>query len=242
MKVELFSFQRTAVIDLRLALEARKHLTRKGLPSVISLQAPTGAGKTIIMTAFIEEAYFGSDYDTFGGDSEKIFVWLSDSPALNEQSKLKIQSKADKIKLNQCVTIEDDSFDMEVLEEGHIYFLNTQKLGKAGNLGKHSDSRQYTIWETLDNTARTKSDKLIVIIDEAHRGMLGNDATRATTVMQRFLKGYEGNMRPMPFVIGMSATAERFQRLMHQINDRSSTNIVVSPEQVRASGLLRGEL
>ena len=242
MKVELFSFQRTAVIDLRLALEARKHLTRKGLPSVISLQAPTGAGKTIIMTAFIEEAYFGSDYDTFGGDSEKIFVWLSDSPALNEQSKLKIQSKADKIKLNQCVTIEDDSFDMEVLEEGHIYFLNTQKLGKAGNLGKHSDSRQYTIWETLDNTARTKSDKLIVIIDEAHRGMLGNDATRATTVMQRFLKGYEGNMRPMPFVIGMSATAERFQRLMHQINDRSSTNIVVSPEQVRASGLLKDRI
>lgn len=242
MKVELFNFQRGAVIDLRVALESRRHLTTKALPSVISLQAPTGAGKTIIMSAFIEEAFFGSDYDTYGGDHDKIFVWLSDSPALNEQSKQKIQAKADKIKLNQCVTIEDESFDMEVLEEGHIYFLNTQKLGKSGNLGKHSDTRQYTIWETLDNTARTKADKLIVIIDEAHRGMQGNDAAKATTIMQRFLKGYENKMRPMPFVIGMSATAERFQRLMHTITDRSSTNIVVSAEQVRSSGLLKDRI
>ena len=242
MKVELFNFQRGAVVDLRAALEARRHVTTKALPSVISLQAPTGAGKTIIMSAFIEEAFFGSDYDTYGGDPDRIFVWLSDSPALNEQSKQKIQAKADKIKLNQCVTIEDESFDMEVLEDGHIYFLNTQKLGKSGNLGKHSDNRQYTIWETLDNTARTKADKLIVIIDEAHRGMQGSDAAKATTVMQRFLKGYDGKMRPMPFVIGMSATAERFQRLMHKITDRSSTNIVVSAEQVRSSGLLKDRI
>ena len=242
MKIELFNFQRGAVIELRVALESRKHVTTKALPSVISLQAPTGAGKTIIMSAFIEEAFFGSDYDTYGGDPDRIFVWLSDSPALNEQSKQKIQAKADKIKLNQCVTIEDESFDMEVLEEGHIYFLNTQKLGKSGNLGKHSDNRQYTIWETLDNTARTKADKLIVIIDEAHRGMQGNDAAKATTIMQRFLKGYEGKMRPMPFVIGMSATADRFQRLMHKITDRTSTNIVVSADQVRASGLLKDRI
>ena len=242
MKVELFNFQRGAVIDLRMALESRRHVTNSTLPSIISLQAPTGAGKTIIMSAFIEEAFFGSDYDTYGGDPDRIFVWLSDSPALNEQSKQKIQFKADKIKLTQCVTIEDESFDLEVLEDGHIYFLNTQKLGKSGNLGKHSDNRQYTIWETLDNTARTKPDKLIVIIDEAHRGMQGNDAAKATTIMQRFLKGYEDKMRPMPFVIGMSATAERFQRLMYKITDRSSTNIVVSAEQVRSSGLLKDRI
>ena len=242
MKVELFSFQRNAVINLRAALETRKNSTINSLPAIISLQAPTGAGKTIIMSTFIEEAFFGSDYDTYGGDPDRIFVWLSDSPALNEQSKLKIESKADRIKLNQCVTIDDNSFDMETLDEGHVYFLNTQKLGKSGNLGKHSDTRQYTIWETLDNTARTKADKLIVIIDEAHRGMQGKDAARATSIMQRFLIGYEDKMCPMPFVIGMSATAERFQKLTHKIIDRSFTNIVVYAEQVRSSGLLKDRI
>ena len=62
---------------------------------------------------------------------------------------------------------------MEKLQDGHIYFLNTQKLGKTGNLGKHSDNRQYTIWETLENTAKKKADRLYFIIDEAHRGMQG---------------------------------------------------------------------
>lgn len=117
-----------------------------------------------------------------------IFIWLSDSPQLNEQSKLKIDLKADKIKLGQCVTINEESFNQEILDDGHIYFLNTQKLGKSSNLTKRSDARQYTIWETLANTARDKSDRLYVIIDEAHRGMQGRDAGRATTIMQKFLK------------------------------------------------------
>ena len=78
-----------------------------------------------------------------------IIVWLSESPELNQQSKDKIDGKADKITLSQTVTIMDESIDQELLDEGHIYFLNTQKLGKSSNLTKHSDNRQYTIWETL---------------------------------------------------------------------------------------------
>ena len=73
---------------------------------------------------------------------DAIFVWLSDSPQLNEQSKQKFDLKADRIRLNQCIIIEDESFDKEMLEDGNIYFLNTQKLGVSGNLGKRSDTRQ----------------------------------------------------------------------------------------------------
>lgn len=70
-------------------------------------------------------------------------MWLSDSPQLNEQSKTKIITKADKIRPNQCVTIEDDSFDQEMLDDGMIYFLNTQKLGKSSRLVSGGDSRTY---------------------------------------------------------------------------------------------------
>ena len=170
MKVELFPFQKKAVYELRTRTAAALGMYQNThIPQVISLQAPTGAGKTIIMAALIEDIYFGTE--NYADQPEAIFVWLSDSPALNEQSKQKIDLKADRIKFRQCVVIEDDSFDMEELLDGHIYFLNTQKLGKAGNLGKHSDNRQYTIWETLENTAKKKADRLYFIIDEAHRGM-----------------------------------------------------------------------
>lgn len=133
MKVELFPFQKKATIDLRVKVaEALGSYHRTHTPQVVSLQAPTGAGKTIIMASLIEDIYFGTDH--YAEQPEAIFVWLSDSPALNEQSKQKIDLKADKIRFGQCVTIEDESFDQEMLENGHIYFLNTQKLGKAGNL------------------------------------------------------------------------------------------------------------
>ena len=122
----------------------------------------------------VEDIYFGTE--RFAEQPEAIFVWLSDSPALNEQTRQKFDLKADKIRFEQCVTIEDESFDMEMLEDGYIYFLNTQKLSKAANLVHHSDTRQYTIWETLSNTVKEKSDRLYFIIDEAHRGMQGKEA------------------------------------------------------------------
>ena len=148
MICELFPFQKQAVNEMRLRVAmALNNYRMLKIPQVVSLQAPTGSGKTIIMSALIEDIFYGSEQ--FTEQPEAIFVWLSDSPQLNEQSKQKIELKADKIRMDQCVVISDESFDREILEDGHIYFLNTQKLGKAGNLSRHSDTRQYTIWETL---------------------------------------------------------------------------------------------
>ena len=239
MICELFSFQKQAVNDLRFRIAmALNNYRMLRIPQVVSLQAPTGSGKTIIMSALIEDILFGSEQ--FTEQQDAIFVWLSDSPQLNEQSKQKIELKADKIRLDQCVVISDESFDMEVLEDGHIYFLNTQKLGKAGNLSRHSDTRQYTIWETIENTARLKSDRLYFIIDEAHRGMQGRQAGTATTIMQRFIKGSpEHNLSPVPVVIGMSATSERFDALVGKGTNSTLHKVIISPAQVRQSGLLK---
>lgn len=143
MICELFPFQKQAVNEMRLRVAmALNNYRMLKIPQVVSLQAPTGSGKTIIMSALIEDIFYGSEQFTEQPDA--IFVWLSDSPQLNEQSKQKIEQKADKIRIDQCVVISDESFDREILEDGHIYFLNTQKLGKAGNLSRHSDTRQYT--------------------------------------------------------------------------------------------------
>lgn len=241
MLTELFPFQKQAVNDLRAktALALSSYRTAR-VPQVVSLQAPTGSGKTIIMASFIEDVYFGSDQ--YAEQQDAIFVWLSDSPQLNEQSKQKIETKADRIRFDQCVVISDESFDQETLDDGHIYFLNTQKLGNAGNLGKHSDTRQYTIWETIENTTKEKSNRLYFIIDEAHRGMQGRAAGTATTIMQRFIKGSsQHKLSPVPVVIGMSATAARFNTL---VGDTTSTlqKVLISPAQVRASGLLKDRI
>lgn len=238
---ELHPFQKIAINDLRkkVAMALNSYRAYK-IPQVVSLQAPTGSGKTIIIASLIENIFSGTT--EYIEQPDAIFVWLSDSPQLNEQSKQKIEQKADKIRINQCVVIADESFDQEMLDDGHIYFLNTQKLGRGANLGVHSDTRQYTIWETIENTAREKSDRLYFIIDEAHRGMQGRAAGTATTIMQRFIMGSdEYNLSPVPVVIGMSATAARFNAL---VGETTSTlqKTIVSPAQVRSSGLLKDRI
>ena len=241
MKVELFPFQKKALQDIRMkAAEAMGSYHRTHSPQVVSFTAPTGAGKTIIMAAFIESVLFGDE--NFAEQQNAIFVWLSDSPQLNEQSKLKLDTKADKIRLAQCVTVEEESFDRETFEDGHIYFLNTQKLAVSSNLTKHGDGRTYTIWETIANTVRKKNDRLYFIIDEAHRGMQGREASKATTIMQKFIKGSDRDrIDPMPVVIGMSATTQRFNKL---VENTSSTihKVVVTTGEVRASGLLKDRI
>ncbi len=242
MICELFSFQKQAVNELRFrtALALNNYRMMK-VPQVVSLQAPTGSGKTIIMSALIEDIFFGSEQ--FTEQQDAIFVWLSDSPQLNEQSRQKIEQKADRIRIGQCVMISDESFDQEMLEDSHIYFLNTQKLGKASNLSRHSDSRQYTIWETIENTAKSKPDRLYFIIDEAHRGMQGHQAGTATTIMQRFIKGCpDPQLSPLPVIIGMSATSERFDALIGKGTSSTLHKVTISPAQVRQSGLLKDRI
>lgn len=241
MRDELISFQQTAVSKLLAEINSAQAYHRvDGRPQVIAFRAPTGSGKTIVMTEVIEDILNGTE--TTVEQPEAIFVWLSDSPQLNEQSKTKIIQKADKIRPNQCVTIEDDSFDQEMLDDGMIYFLNTQKLGKASRLVSGSDSRTYTIWQSLQNTAERKGNHLYVIIDEAHRGMQDREAARATSIMQKFLKGSEADgLDAMPVVIGMSATDERFRRLVGNISSVRH-DVDVRPDEVRASGLLKDRI
>lgn len=241
MKVTLFPFQQIAVTSLRQAsAEALGGYQRTHTPQIVSFTAPTGAGKTIIMSALIEDILFGTD--VYPDQQDAIFLWISDSPELNLQSKQKIDLKADRITLQQTVTIEESGFDQEILEDGHIYFLNTQKLSTSSNLCKYGDTRHYTIWDTLRNTILEKSDRLYVIIDEAHRGMQGRKAGQATTIMQKFIMGDRTNNLPvMPVVIGMSATIQRFNTLA---GNTTSTiqRVTVEAEQVRRSGLLKDQI
>lgn len=241
MKVELFSFQEHALEDLRMKTAvALGSYRRTKSPQVVSFTAPTGAGKTIITTALFESILFGSD--NFPEQPDAIFLWISDSPELNEQSKIKVETKSDKITLGQTITIEHPGFDQEVFDDGHIYFLNTQKLSVSSNLTIKGDGRQHTIWETIANTAEEKSDRFYVVIDEAHRGAKQDDQNHQLTIMQKFIKGSPNDrLPPMPLVIGMSATIERFNKLIADV-DSSTHRTIISVDDVRESGLLKDKI
>ena len=79
MRVELFPFQKRALADIRMkTAEAMGSYHRTHAPQVVSFTAPTGAGKTIIMSALIEAILFGDEQ--YMEQQDAIIVWLSDSP------------------------------------------------------------------------------------------------------------------------------------------------------------------
>lgn len=243
MKLELKGFQDIAVEHLFKKLDLASYDAKKNRNrQAIILAAPTGSGKTVITAAFIEEILGGSD--RFVAQPDAVFLWLSDQPVLNEQSKKRIASASTKLGNNDLVIV-DTNFDRETFIGGKLYFINTQKLGKDKLLtsGK-GDKRQYTIWETIRNTAEAKADRFYLIIDEAHRGtkVTRNDEANRLTVLQKFVKGSDNEIPAIDLILGVSATPQRFQQLIDGEGNRTSHKCEVNPLDVRASGLLKDRI
>lgn len=243
MREKLFGFQEDALADLHKRIKSAHSMLLSDTEEqvIISFSAPTGSGKTIVMTALFEELLYGNA--EMPGDPDSIIVWLSDMPELNEQSRRKIEGKSDKIRVRYLHTI-DSTFSSEYLECGNIYFLNTQKLGSDKLLTHRSDTRQYSIWETLTNTAQEYKDKLYLVIDEAHRGtnMSAKAENSAQSIMQKFIMGSkEDGLCKMPLVIGVTATPQRFHKLIEN-TESPELKVVIKPEDVRSSGLLKDRI
>ncbi|MFQ7288412.1 MAG: hypothetical protein ACLRPV_05625 [Lacrimispora saccharolytica] len=97
----------------------------------------------------------------------------------------------------------------------------------------------------MANTARDKSDRLYFIVIEAHPRRHRRGVKRDVTyniIMQKFLKGSPSDgIEAMPVVIGMSATSARFNALVQGIAS-DTQYVVVTTDEVRASGLLKDRI
>ena len=238
MRIELMDFQVDAVSELRRRFgRIQAEYEEDGEFGALLLNAPTGAGKTLMATALIEELLFGSEAEGDSGDPELTFVWLTDDPQLNIQSADKLRSTSSYL-TDFDVVIIDGAVDSRDLAPGRVYLLNTHKLAAGSNLVKVGDGRTHSLWETLDNTFAERPTKTVLILDEAHRGAKTKvAAAEAETIMQRFVMG-NGAIRKVPLMLGISATPERFEELC-RVSGHQLRTTAVEPERVRESGLLK---
>ena len=187
IKLELKDFQNTwarAVLD---ELDEARVAAAKGKLQAVVLSAPTGSGKTITVAAVIDWLLGGED--GIVPRPQTTFLWLSDSPELNQQSKGKLMAACEHLRFHKLFTVESDSFDEERLQPGCLYFINTQLLGKDKLLTKGGDKKTFTFWQTVANTIAEAHEDFILIIDEAHRGAGVTDRSRKP-IMQKFITAY----------------------------------------------------
>ncbi|CAL75270.1 hypothetical protein; putative Type III restriction enzyme [Bradyrhizobium sp. ORS 278] len=236
MKVELKTFQTDAALSVIEEIDEARVAVGKGKLQAVVLSAPTGSGKTITVAAVIEWILSGADGVVARPNT--VFLWLSDSPELNNQSAAKLIGACENVTFNKVIIVESETFDEERLRAGYVYFINTQLLGKDKLLTKGGDKKNFTFWQTVANTVSASPMDFILVIDEAHRGASVAERTRKP-IMQKFITGSEEDgLPPVPLVLGMSATPQRFTDLLGN-TARTQRPVGITAEIARASGLLK---
>lgn len=260
MKFTLKDYQEDAVQDVLANLKkAQKRWHEDGDKHAFSLTATTGAGKTVMAAAVFEALIFGDDDYDFEPDPGAVVIWFSDDPSLNEQSRFRLMEASDKLNISDLVNV-GNAFSRETFEAGKIYFLNTQKLSKNSLLVRGHDPddpivekderqmrimpdlRSHTIWDTIQNTIEDPNLTLYLVLDEAHRGMKQNGRSKGDgkpTIVKQLING-KGGVPGIPVVWGISATVERFNEAIKDMEGRATLpNVVVDSKKVQESGLLK---
>lgn len=245
MKYGLFDFQKDAVASLLKKMESmQRSYEADGSLSAVALTAPTGAGKTVISAAVAEGLFYGND--TYAGNDRAVILWLSDSPSLNEQTMKRFNAATDLLNVvNAMETIGPDfAKNHSKLIPGHIYFLNRQLLGKGKKLSNEAEGGR-SFYDVLSDTIDDSDIHLYLFIDEAHRGLgSGNDKGTSNsankTIYSIIIDGQYGVNKPMPCVVGISATPERFNNAMQGRKNRDmKASVDVPVSAVRRSGLIK---
>ena len=130
----------------------------------ILLEAPTGAGKTVMMATYIERIVEQLPLQ-IGLNTDVAFVWFAPN-TLHEQSfdSLKKMYSAEN-KLN-CLKLEDLGAS-PMLHSRDLLFINWSKVDSETNLWR-KDNETNTNLQTLIENTHASNTTIILIIDEAH--------------------------------------------------------------------------
>lgn len=161
MTIDLAKFQLDAIKSLLESMED------DSVRDVI-LKSPTGSGKTIILTHFMDEYAQGR--------AGTVFVWLTPGKGnLEEQSKAKMDKYIHNAQTKLLADVMTSGFN-----ENDCCFINWEKLTKKGNNAlKDSERTNFLEWikKALDSGLSFK-----IIIDESHQ----NFTEKSDAIIQLF--------------------------------------------------------
>lgn len=158
--MQLTEFQLKAIAKLKEAMEDSKR--------DIVLKSPTGSGKTIILTHFMDE-YCKSTANI-------VFIWLTPGKGdLEEQSKAKMDKYIYNAQTKLLADVMTSGF-----AENDCCFINWEKLTKSGNNALKEGERKNFL-EHIE-TAQNNGLQFKIIVDESHL----NDSVKAQDIIAYF--------------------------------------------------------
>jgi len=126
--------------------------------STIVFQAPTGSGKTYMISQAITQIAKHSKV-------AYSFVWISVN-SLHEQSRQNLLHYLEDERLLDCISI--DEIQNKIIDENEIVFFNWDSLIKENNVFRMENESDWNLQSVVANT-KEEGRKIILIIDESHR-------------------------------------------------------------------------
>ena len=190
--IVLKKYQDEAVNDL--AEKLYKLLKKPEARQNLIFKAPTGAGKTIMMAAFLNRVCeeMPTRYDL--EKKRAAFIWIA-------PNKLYIQSynalKGYFAEMRSIKPIYFDSINDNELQPSEVLFLNWESINKDKNLMIRENETGKTLYNFINN-AKLNDTEIIVIIDEEHMFANTKTAKRANEVLQKLYPKIEIRVSATP--------------------------------------------
>lgn len=154
-----------------------------GMRHKIVFQAPTGAGKTVMVTETmcrLHETIAESDCQY----NRVAFIWIAPN-ALHVQSYLSMKNAFTETKrLTAVVYDELDLTNEGYIKPGEVFFVNWQSINKAKNVMVRGTEQTSSVYDIIDRTTREHNIPIVCIIDEEHM-FAGDNAKKSEKVLQQ---------------------------------------------------------
>jgi len=155
--IKLKDYQQQAAENLHRKIE---NSLRSSENEVVIFQAPTGSGKTVMVSEMLRELVRGRK-----DDKKFSFVWIS-VRMLHEQSKEKLEKYYEDDKSIKCSYFED--LEDRKIAENEILFINWHSINKKDINIFIKENEQENNLNTIIKRTRDDGRTIVLIIDESH--------------------------------------------------------------------------
>lgn len=198
--IELKDYQKKAVRELRQKLVDM--LNDDDDRQKLVFKAPTGAGKTVMASALLDEVTRDLPMNGECKYTQVAWVWIAPNK-LHQQSYRSMRNFFSETRSLRPVMF-DECDHLEGLSKGDVLFLNWESINKDNAVMIRDNEQNRTLYELIRRTKIDKHMPVVVIIDEEHM-FGGRNAKKSEMVLQAIQPKIEIRISATPVTMSFNA-------------------------------------
>lgn len=248
--IELKNYQKTAVHELKERVV--RLLNFGGRRNKMVFKAPTGSGKTVMVSAMMDELQRELKESGECKYSRVAWVWIAPNK-LHQQSYRSMRNFFSETRSLRPVMF-DECEHLEGLRDGEVLFLNWESINKDNAVLIRDNEQNRTLYELLRRTRIEYNVPVVVIIDEEHM-FGGRNAVKSEKVLANINPDIELRVSATPITGGCDTVVVQRQEVVDeemikkgvQLNpdvksDREQSDLTVNQRLLKRALAKRDEL